>query len=139
MHLITLLFLIFLSACNSQDAWQSNTTLKDNSPLNNTAQLKRASPEVKYLQSKGIASEQLVIRWPRVEPANPFSNDPVNYEIWHNDIHIDTVATNSYQLPVSFNESKLQYKQNYGCVRLRAVKRDQQSELSEPTCYAVYR
>lgn len=142
MRQFALLIPIFIQACNSQDILHQtpnseNTLLvQPAQQYDHAAQLSHSDTPVKRIQSHGKATEHLVIRWPHLEQPNPFSTNPVYYEIWHNEQHVDTVATNSFLLTLDLEYSRA-HGAGFGCIRLRAIQGEQRSELSEPICYTV--
>lgn len=73
----------------------------------------------------------VTINWPAVSDLNPFSADPLTYEVWHNENLLGVSETNSFQLRLSDLEVK------FGCISIRAVRGDLKSDYSSPTCFLV--
>ena len=71
------------------------------------------------------------INWPPVENYNPFSEQPVRYEIWHNDSLLDTVSFTRYSIKVSDLSEKI------GCISIRAVRGSHYSDHSSPACFFI--
>ena len=118
--------LVSLLACVAEDTQvQSATDLIDQDTL---TQLAKEANSIVLPESP---SEQVVISWPPIDDYNPFSTDPLLYEIWKNDKHIDTVETTRYVLTLDRD------KEQVNCIRLRAVYGNRRSELSKPSCYSV--
>ena len=129
MRLTALPFIVFLTACYSQDSQLDGGAATDF--VHNPS----SESDTTVLASNNDTSQHLVIRWPAIKQSNPFSTDLIFYELWHNDQHIDTVRNNSYVLSVdTTTQSK---EDNLVCVRLRAIRGTQKSALSDPACYPV--
>jgi hypothetical protein len=71
------------------------------------------------------------INWPPVQHVNPFSDENVRYEIWHNEALLDTVTSTRYTIKVS------ELSERVGCISIRAVLGNTYSSHSAPACFFI--
>ena len=115
-YLTAVLFALFTATCNAEY----------------TSGLQTDTEEVTLnIMSSTSPNNVFTIKWPAIENYNPFSKQPVRYEIWHNDYLLDTVTITRYSIKVSELSEKI------GCISIRAVRGEQKSDYSSPSCYFV--
>lgn len=116
--IIILLALSVITACDSR--------------VDDIATSSNGASEVPINYMQPVSAKDVVsIQWASDDNLNPFSADPLTYEIWQDDKLLDTVDDNSYELQLSQLQNKV------GCISIRAVRGAQKSGFSTPSCFII--
>ena len=79
-----------------------------------------------------LSNKNIVISWRHTSEWNPLSTEDLYYEIWHNGKILTALDDNYIKLPLrSYPELES------GCIQIRAILGEEQSDLSDETCYEI--
>jgi len=97
-----------------------------------TSKATNTTPASGTTSSADLFDKQIAISWKHTADWNPFSTNDLFYEVWHNGIFLTALDDNNITLSVR-NYPELES----GCIQIRAVIGEEQSGLSDETCYEI--